>query len=62
VWHAVLYSCVTFIKDIAQFMDLQTPSTSVMYPETFVNDLREMNPEREAPQRAQSELRSAPSQ
>jgi len=66
VWHAVLYSCVTFIKDIAQSMGLRTPRTSVIYPETFVNDLREMNAGEEhetaAPQRAQSGLEPAPSQ
>ena len=66
VWHAVLYSCVTFIKDIAQSMGLRTPRTSVIYPETFVNDLREMNEGAEhqtaAPPHAQSGLASAPSE
>ena len=66
VWHAVFNSCVTFIKDIAQFMGLQTPRSSVLYPETFVNDLREMNAgaehETAASASTQSGLAPAPSQ
>jgi hypothetical protein len=42
-WHAVLYNCVSFIKDIAVAMNLKTPALNVTYPEVFVNNLREMN-------------------
>jgi hypothetical protein len=42
-WHAVLYNCVSFIKDIAVAMNLKTPMGNVTYPEVFVNNLREMN-------------------
>jgi len=42
-WHAVLYNCVSFIKDIAVYMNLKTPMGNVTYPEVFVNNLREMN-------------------
>ena len=63
VWHAVFYNCVTFIKDIAQYMGLRTPRTSVLYPQTFINDLQEMNGggEHGLP-RAQSGLAAPPSQ
>src|SRR5262249_57189134 len=42
-WHAVFYNCVSFIKDIAVNMKLRTPASNVVYPEVFVNNLREMN-------------------
>jgi hypothetical protein len=42
-WHAVLYNCVSFVKDIAVSMNLRTPVSNVAYPEVFVNNLREMN-------------------
>jgi len=43
LWHAGLNNCVGFLKDVAQFMGLQTPITSWLYPELFVTRLREMN-------------------
>jgi len=42
VWHAVLYSCISFVNDVAKFMGLRTPPTG-MYPEVFINNLRAMN-------------------
>ena len=42
-WHAVLYNCVSFVKDIATFMKLKTPMSNIAYPEVFINNLREMN-------------------
>jgi len=42
-WHAVFYNCVSFIKDVAVSMKLRTPASNVVYPEVFVNNLREMN-------------------
>ncbi len=42
VWHAVLYSCISFVSDIAKFMGMRTPPTG-MYPEVFINNLRAMN-------------------
>ena len=44
VWHAVLYSCISFIADVARFVGLRTPPNG-MYPEVFVNNLRVMNME-----------------
>ncbi len=42
LWHAVLYSCISFVNDVAKFMGLRTPPTG-MYPEVFINNLRAMN-------------------
>jgi len=42
VWHAVLYSCISFVADVAKFMGMRTPPTG-MYPEVFINNLRAMN-------------------
>ena len=42
VWHAVLYSCISFIADVARFMGMRTPPTG-MYPEVFINNLEAMN-------------------
>jgi hypothetical protein len=42
VWHAVLYSCISFVSDVAKFMGMRTPPTG-MYPEVFINNLRAMN-------------------
>ena len=42
VWHAVLYSCIHFVRDVADFMGLQTPATGT-YPEVFIHNLRAMN-------------------
>ena len=42
VWHAVLYSCISFVADIAKFVGLRTPPAG-MYPEVFINNLEAMN-------------------
>ena len=42
VWHAVLYSCISFVSDVAKFIGLRTPPTG-MYPEVFISNLRAMN-------------------
>jgi hypothetical protein len=42
VWHALLYSCISFVADVAKFMGMRTPPTG-MYPEVFINNLRAMN-------------------
>jgi len=43
LWHASLNNCIGFLKDVAHFMGLQTPLSTLVYPEVFVNNLREMN-------------------
>lgn len=44
LWLAGVYNCVAFIADIARYMGMRTPPVAVwMYPETFVNKLRDLN-------------------
>ena len=43
LWHAALYNCVSFIRDIAIFVGLKVPSTPLLKPEEWVNELLELN-------------------
>jgi hypothetical protein len=43
VWHAVLYNCNAFIADIAKFMGLKTPASTLLMPKNFINELKELN-------------------
>jgi hypothetical protein len=42
MWHAVIYNCSAFVADIGKFMGLSAPS-SLLFPEDFINGMREMN-------------------
>lgn len=42
-WSAELYNCNAFVGDIAKFMGLKVPSSSLIYPKVFVNNLRKIN-------------------
>jgi hypothetical protein len=52
MWNAVTYNCTAFIGDIARYMGLKTPYTHLLYPEEWVNNLREINGERKTVQLA----------
>jgi len=43
VWHAVLYNCNAFVADIAKYMGLKTPSSTLAMPKDFITQLRELN-------------------
>jgi len=43
VWHAVLYNCNAFVGDIAHFMGLETPSSTMLMPEDYINGQRTLN-------------------
>ena len=43
LWNAATYNCVTFISNIAQHMGLNVPYSTLLYPENWVNQLRENN-------------------
>jgi hypothetical protein len=44
LWLASVYNCTAFLADVARFMGMKTPAAPTwMYPETFVNTLRELN-------------------
>jgi hypothetical protein len=48
VWHAVLYNCNAFVGDIARFMGLETPSSTMLMPAEYINGLRDLNISRTA--------------
>jgi hypothetical protein len=43
VWHAVLYNCNAFVGDIAKFMGMETPGSTMLLPATYINSLRDLN-------------------
>src|SRR5215468_12066428 len=44
LWLAGIYNCTAFLADIAGYMGLRTPVTATwMYPEDFINKLRDLN-------------------
>ncbi len=44
LWMATVYNCTAFLADIAAYMGLRTPASATwMYPEDFINNLRELN-------------------
>jgi hypothetical protein len=42
-WSAELYNCNAFVGDVAKFIGLQVPSSSLIYPKVYVNNLRKIN-------------------
>ena len=42
-WHAIFYNCNAFVADIAKFMGLETPTSTILYPADFINNLRSLN-------------------
>jgi hypothetical protein len=42
-WSAELYNCNAFVADIAQFMGLKTPKSTLIYPKVFITNLRQIN-------------------
>jgi hypothetical protein len=43
LWNAATYNCVAFIQDIARYMGLRVPGNHLLYPEDWVNSLRQLN-------------------
>jgi hypothetical protein len=43
LWNAATYNCVAFIQDIARYMGLQVPGNWLLYPDDWVNRLKELN-------------------
>jgi hypothetical protein len=43
VWHAVLYNCNAWVGDIAKFMGMETPSSTMLMPEDYITSLRDLN-------------------
>jgi hypothetical protein len=43
VWSAELYNCNAFVSDIAKYMGLRVPKSTLIYPKVFVRNLRDIN-------------------
>jgi hypothetical protein len=43
VWHAVLYNCNAFVGDIAKFMGMEAPGSTMSMPAEYISSLRELN-------------------
>jgi hypothetical protein len=43
MWSAELYNCNAFVADIAKYMGLSVPSSTLIYPKIFVSHLRLLN-------------------
>jgi len=43
MWHAVFYNCNAWVGDVAEFMGLKIPSSSLEYPEDYISDLGKLN-------------------
>jgi hypothetical protein len=43
VWNAATWNCVAFIQTIALHMGLRVPGNHLLYPEDWVNQLRQIN-------------------
>jgi hypothetical protein len=42
-WSAELYNCNAFVADIAKFMGLKVPASTLIYPKVFVTNMRKIN-------------------
>jgi hypothetical protein len=49
VWSAELYNCNAFTGDIARFMGLKVPQSTLIYPRVFINNMRQINTRPDAP-------------
>jgi hypothetical protein len=47
VWHVLFNSCITFVSDIGRFMGLVIPNDGVLYPQDFINKMKDLNMNRE---------------
>jgi hypothetical protein len=43
IWSAELYNCNAFVADIAKFMGLKVPASTLIYPKVYVAHLRMVN-------------------
>ena len=43
MWHAVIYNCNAFVGDIASFMGLKTPNSTMLMPKDYIDGIRDLN-------------------
>ncbi len=42
-WSAEMYNCNAFVGDVANFMGLKVPGSSLIYPRVYITNLRKIN-------------------
>ena len=43
LWQEMVYNCNSFVGDIAAFVGLKTPLSTLVVPQTYITELRELN-------------------
>lgn len=43
MWHAVLYNCNRWVGEVAQFMGMDAPDNTLLYPADYISSLRSLN-------------------
>jgi hypothetical protein len=43
LWHAVIYNCESFIGDVAKYIGLKTPSSTLIFPDEYIKTLADLN-------------------
>ncbi len=43
LWQEMVYNCNSFVGDIAAYMGLKTPLSSLVLPQTYITELRDLN-------------------
>jgi hypothetical protein len=43
LWQEMVYNCNSFVGDIATFVGLKTPLSSLVTPQTYITELRDLN-------------------
>lgn len=49
MWHAVLYNCNAFVGDIAKYLGLKTPTSTMLMPKEYITSLKDLNGGRREP-------------
>src|SRR5271170_6250118 len=49
VWSAELYNCNAFVGDVARHIGIKVPASSLTYPRIFINNMRKINTQPNAP-------------
>jgi len=43
LWHAVAYNCESFIGDVAKFMGLKAPPSTLVFPDEYIKTMADLN-------------------
>jgi hypothetical protein len=49
VWSAELYNCNAFVADVAHYIGVRVPASTLIYPRVFINNMRKINTQPNAP-------------